>query len=80
MAAAITSLPKIKETAVARLIRKIETCKWCQNVGIEVGNPMLFTELKYLEWLRRYDLHRELCIHIIVKLQQLSKSHFYTVM
>ena len=49
MAAAMTSLPKITETAVARVIRKIETCKWCQNVGIEVGNPMLFTELKYLE-------------------------------
>ena len=49
MAAAITSLPKITETGVAHSIRKIETCKWCQNVGIEVGNPMLFTELKYLE-------------------------------
>ena len=80
MAAAMTSLPKITETAVARLIRKIETCKWCQNVGIEVWNPMLFTELKYLKRLRRYDLYRELCIHIIVKLQQLSKSHFFTVM
>ena len=80
MAATMTSLLKITETAVARLIRKIETCKWCQNVGIEVWNPMLFMELKYREWLRRYDLHRELCIHIIVKLQQLSKSHFFIVM
>ena len=49
MAAAMTSLPKIMETAVERLIRKIETCKWCQNVGMEVGNPMFFTELKYFE-------------------------------
>ena len=80
MAAAMTSFPKSMEAAVARLIREIETCKWCQNVGIVVWNPMLFTELKYREWLRRYDLHRELCIHIIVKLQQLSKSHFSTVM
>ena len=80
MAAAMTSLPKITETAVARLKRKIETCKWCQNVGIKVWNPMPFTELKYLEWLRRYDLYRELCIHIMVNIQQLSKSHFFTVM
>ena len=49
MAAVMTSLPKITERAIARLIRQIETCKWCQNVGIDVGNPMLFTELKYLE-------------------------------
>ena len=41
MATAMTSLPRIMETAIARLIWKIETCKWCQNVGIEVGNPML---------------------------------------
>ena len=80
MAAAMMSLPKITETAVARLIRKIETCKWCQNVGIEVRNSMLFTELKYLKRLRRYDLHREFCVYIIVRLQQLSKSHFSTVM
>ena len=80
MAAAMTSLPKITEMAVARLIRQIETCKWCQNVGIGVWNPMHFTELKYLERLRRYDLYRELRIHIIVKLQQLNKSHFCTVM
>ena len=80
MAAAMTSLPKITETAVARLIRKIETCNWCQNVGVDVGHPMLFTELKYLERLGRYDLYRELYIHIIVKLQQLIKSHLCTVM
>ena len=55
MAAAMMSLPKITETAVAYLIKKIETCKWCVNVGIEVWNPMHFTELKYLKRLRRYD-------------------------
>ena len=63
MAAAMTSLPKTTETAISRLIKKIETCKWCQNVGIEDINPVLFTELKYLKQLRRNDRHREICVH-----------------
>ena len=63
MAAAMTSLPKNTETAISRLIKKIETCKWCQNVGIEDINPVLFTELKYLKQLQRYDHHREICVH-----------------
>ena len=62
MAAAMTSLPKITETAVARLIIKIETCKWCKNVGIEVLNPMHFTELKYLKRLQRYERHQDIPI------------------
>ena len=59
MAAAMTSLLKITEKAVVRLIRQIETCKWCQNVGIDVGNPMIFTELKYLKQLQRYERHQD---------------------
>ena len=50
MAAAMMSLPKITEMAVARLLRKIETSKWGQNVGIKPRHPVLFTELKYLKW------------------------------
>ena len=60
MAAAMTSLPKITEMALVRLIRNLETHKWCQNVGFESCNPVLFTELKYLNRLRRYDQHCEI--------------------
>ena len=40
MAAAMMSLPKITEMAVARLSIKIETYKWGQNVGIKASNPV----------------------------------------
>ena len=59
MAAAMTPLPKIMKTAIACLVRKIETCKKCQNVGIDVSNPAIFMELKYHKQLQRYECHRD---------------------
>ena len=60
MAAAMMSLPKITEMAVVRLLKKIETCKWGQNVGINARNPVHFTEFKYIERFRRYDPNHEI--------------------
>ena len=59
MAAAMTSFTKITEMAVVCLLRKIETCKWGQNVGINARNCVHFTELKYLKRFRRYDPNHE---------------------
>ena len=60
MAAAMTSLPKIIEMAIACLLKKIEPCKWGQNVGIKARKPVLFTELKYLNRFWRYDPNHEI--------------------
>ena len=60
MAAAMMLLAKITEMAVAHFITKIETCKWCQDIGNKERNPVLFTESKYLERFQRYDQHCEI--------------------
>ena len=63
--------------AVARLIKKIETCKWCQNVGIESRNPVLFTELKYLGRLRRYACMNSEWISSQIEIEYMQFSYLH---